>query len=202
MEFFRYHNTNCFFIKSTINEKVLAIDAGWPYTFYEYARTIKTIGYGINQIAWAIVTHFHMDHAGLISEFLSKGIKCFVFENQIDTIDQMEKTILKNYKKYVRIKKDQLTYVKTIESRKILREMGISGEVIITPEHSPDSISFISDSKEAVIGDLPPINQFMPDDTNCLMSWDLIKQKGVKTVYPSHAEIFDLQEIPLTVAST
>jgi len=72
--------------------------------------------------------------------------------------------------------------------------MGIGGEVIITTGHSPDSISFISDSKEAVIGDLPPINQFVPDDNNCLKSWDLIKQKGVKTVYPSHAEIFDYKK--------
>jgi glyoxylase-like metal-dependent hydrolase (beta-lactamase superfamily II) len=86
MEYFRYHNTNCYFIKSTITENILAIDAGWPGTLYEYARTLKTIGYSLNQLAWAIVTHFHMDHAGLISEFLTKDLsrnKCSRYKQSL-----------------------------------------------------------------------------------------------------------------------
>ena len=30
MKYFRYRNTNCFFIKSKHNDSYLAIDAGWP----------------------------------------------------------------------------------------------------------------------------------------------------------------------------
>jgi glyoxylase-like metal-dependent hydrolase (beta-lactamase superfamily II) len=87
---------------------------------------------------------------------IPKGIECFVFENQIAAIDEMERTILKNYKTYPRIKKEQLTSVKTVESRKLLKAIGIAGEVIITTGHSPDSISVILDSKEALVGDLLP----------------------------------------------
>lgn len=194
MKYFRYHNTNCFFIESKINSKLLAVEAGWPCTFYEYQRVLKTIGYTFDKVAWAMVTHFHMDHAGLISEFINSGIRCFVFENQIDSIDEMESVILKNerYKGYPLIDKNRLVYIKVSDFKRELEELGIDGEVLITNGHSPDSITYITANKEAIIGDLYPPNLIMDDDIKTIESWEKIKGKGVKKVYPSHAEIFDL----------
>ena len=77
----------------------MAVDAGWPCSLYEYARNMENIGLELKQIAWAIVTHFHMDHAGLIGEFQALGISCIVFENQ-ETIDEMERIIRKNKNEY------------------------------------------------------------------------------------------------------
>jgi len=170
----------------------LAIDAGWPCSLVEYARALKSTGHHFNQIAWAVVTHFHMDHAGLIGEFIEKGIHCLIFENQEEAIDPMERMILKTYKKYKNIDKERLIRVREDDSRNYFENIGIHGEVLITPGHSSDSITFISDAHEAVIGDLYPIDLVMPDDTASLRSWELIKGKKAKYVYPSHAPIFEL----------
>ena len=117
MLYFRYHSTNCFFVKSSLNQRLLAVDAGWPNTLYEYARNMKTIGCRLEEIAWAIVTHFHMDHAGLITDFLDRGVTCFIFENQVGAVDSMEKTILKNDKTYKLIDKGKLQHLNTKDSK-------------------------------------------------------------------------------------
>ncbi len=189
---FRYKSTNCFLLKSSNDDRLLAIDAGWPCSLHEYAQALSSTRHHFNQIAWAVVTHFHMDHAGLIGEFIEKGIQCLVFENQEKAIDPMERMILRTYKKYKRIVTERLINVRVNDSRAYYETIGIHGEVLITPGHSPDSITFISDDHEAVIGDLYPIDLVMPDDAASLKSWELIKGKKVKYVYPSHVPMFEL----------
>ena len=192
---FRYHNTNCYFLESSINDSLLAIDAGWPCTLYEYQRNMKTIGYSFKNIKWAIVTHFHMDHAGLIGEFIKEGITCYKLENQtLNDIDEMERVIIKNkeYSSYQTIDKNMLKARTIKELNNELRILGIDGEVIVTKGHSPDSITFLTKEHEAIIGDLAPINQIMENDNESLESWNSIKQKGIKKIYPSHAGLFDI----------
>ena len=192
MIYFRYKSTNCFLAQSSNDDRLLAIDAGWPCSLYEYAAALKSKGHHFDQIAWAIVTHFHMDHAGLLGEFIQKEIHCIIFENQEEAIDPMEKMILRNYKKYRNIVRERLVKVKAEGSRAFFEKIGIRGEVLLTPGHSPDSITFISDEHEAAIGDLYPIGLVMPDDAASLKSWELIKARKVEQVYPSHAPFFKL----------
>ena len=195
VKYFRYHNTNCYFIESSIDKGLLAIDAGWPCTLYGYQRAMKTIGYSFKNIKWAIVTHFHMDHAGLIGEFIKEGITCYSFENQtLNDIDEMEKVILKNkeYSAYQRIDKKRLVMTKIDDFNNEIRILGIDGEAVITKGHSSDSITFITKEHEAVIGDLAPINQIMENDKESLGNWNSLREKGAKTIYPSHANIFEI----------
>jgi ribonuclease/clavin/mitogillin len=192
MLYFRYHSTNCFFVRSSISDRLLAIDAGWPATLHEYAGCMKQIGCRFHKIGWAIVTHFHMDHAGLIGQFVNRGITCFVFENQLGTIDSMEKTIVKNDKTYKRIQKEKLVRISTRESRGILESIGVKGQVVLTDYHSPDSVTFVSDDGEALVGDLPPVG--MPDDQRYLDNWEVVRRAGAKLVFPSHTEVFRLDE--------
>jgi ribonuclease/clavin/mitogillin len=193
--YFRYKNTNCFFIESAVPNKIMAVDAGWPCSLYEYARNMKKIGLELKQIAWTIVTHFHMDHTGLIGEFQALGINCIVFENQASSIDEMERIIRKNendYPDYKAIQKEKLISVKADQSKEYFESLGIKGEVIVTTGHSMDSITYITDKDEALIGDLYPLNLVMENDTDTIASWELIRKKGVKHAYPSHANPFDL----------
>jgi ribonuclease/clavin/mitogillin len=192
MLYFRYHSTNCFFVRSSIGDRLLAIDAGWPGTRHEHAQCMKQIGCRFHQISWAIVTHFHMDHAGLVGQFLEQGITCFVFENQLGTIDSMEKTIEKNDRTYKRIQREKLVRISTKESRRILESIGVKGQVVVTDYHSPDSVTFVSDEGEAIIGDLPPVG--LPDDQHYLDNWEIVRRAGAKVIYPSHAEVFRLDE--------
>ena len=136
-----------------------------------------------------------MDHAGLIGEFINEGITCYVFENQTqDNVAEMEKVILKNqeYTAYHKIDMNKLKAMSIIEFNNEIKTLGIDGDAIITKGHSPDSITFLTKDHEAIIGDLAPINQIMENDKESLENWNSIKQKGVKTIYPSHASIFKI----------
>jgi hypothetical protein len=41
--------------------------------------------------------------------------------------------------------------------------------------------------KEALIGDLPPLGQVMPDDLASIGSWDAIRKSGAVKIFPGHA---------------
>jgi ribonuclease/clavin/mitogillin len=188
---FTYRKTNIYLIKGN-EDNLLAIDAGWPCTFFEYARAIKTTGFNIEQIQWVIVTHFHLDHAGLVGEMVSKGYRCAVFENQMGDIDAMEAMIAKKYTEYTKIDKTKLIQMKTRDSRQWLKGLGMDGEIVITPGHSNDSVSFISDEGDAVIGDLYAENLVMDSDIESLTSWQLLRSKGAKRILPAHGNEYRL----------
>jgi len=193
MKYFRYHNTNCFFIECCA-DKLLAFDAGWPCTLYEYRRCMKAIGLNFESIKIAVVSHMHMDHAGLLGEFIKANIECFILDEQMGKIDEMEGIILKNheYRDYARIEKAKLSCVSLAQLNETLVKENVQGEMIRTIGHSDDSISFVSDIGEALIGDLSPINQIMSDDAKTIASWKALKDKGAKIVFPSHADVFRL----------
>jgi ribonuclease/clavin/mitogillin len=156
---------------------------------------MKGIECSLERVAWAIVTHFHMDHAGLVGDFIERGIEFVVFETQLAWVDPMERTIEKNHKEYKRIAKSKLQAVRIEDSRSLLLGMGISAEVVATDYHSPDSVTLITDEMEAIVGDQPPAMQMMPDDARYWKTIDLLLAKGVKTIYPSHAPAYQIEEI-------
>ena len=155
---------------------------------------MKSIGLNFENIEWAIVSHMHMDHAGLLGEFIKDGIKCFAFENQIEAINEMERIILnsKEYQSYLRIEKSELESISICDFNEKLGNLGIGGKVVRTTGHSTDSISYITDNFEALIGDLYPIDLVMNDDVDSLESWNTIIDLGVEMIYPSHAEEFEI----------
>ena len=79
-------------------------------------------------------------------------------------------------------------------ARAVLAALGIKGEAIVTDYHSPHSISLILDDGEAIVGDLPSEGQRMPDDTEHMRNWELIRNEGAKIVSPSHAGVFKLED--------
>lgn len=193
MVYFRYQNTNCYLVPSIKDDGLLAFDAGWPCSLHEYARSMKVTGFRFGQIKWAIISHMHMDHAGLIRDFQDAGIECLLFESQGGGIDAMEKIISRSYREYRPILRDRFTRIRTEESRSFLRGVGIEGEVIQTPGHSDDSVSLITDEHDVLIGDLSPIAQIMPEDVKSLQSWTRIRELEAIRIWPSHAEPFALK---------
>ncbi len=193
MLYMRYHNTNCFFIKGERGDACLAVDAGWPCTLREYQRSMKSIGLGFSEITHCIVTHLHLDHAGLLGEFLECGITCFLIgEQSFQRIDDMERIIKRNHKAYRDIDKSKLAIATLAGINKSLSDAGFPGEVIATRGHSADSISYLTAGGEAIIGDLAPADQIM-DDGESEASWAMIRARGANKIFPSHGAIFALQ---------
>ena len=80
----RYKSTNCYFIDT--GGGLLAFDAGWPNTYREYKDGLKEQGYSVKNIKWLIVSHFHIDHAGLAGTLADNGVAFIVFPNQLGAI--------------------------------------------------------------------------------------------------------------------
>lgn len=169
----------------------LAIDIGWPGTMNDYGRQLRPTGKRVQDINYLIVTHFHVDHAGLVQELKDKGVKFVLFDVQIRNVAQMETMIQKKIS-YKPINLDDNIIITLPESRKFLQSIGLSGEVIHTPGHSDDSITIFLDSGDAFIGDLQPEHQIMEDDIISKNSWFRLKKLGVKSVHPGHGHSFEV----------
>jgi endoribonuclease LACTB2 len=189
---FNYQHTNYYVLPTADGKSLLAFDAGYPCSQHEYARVMKGTPFRFEQIKWAMVSHFHLDHAGLIRDFQDAGIQCLLFENQGPGIESMEMMIKRSYREYRTIFSNRFLKVKTSDSRAFLASLGIDGEIIQTPGHSDDSVSLITDAHEVLIGDLYPISQITEDDVKSHQSWARIQDLGGKYIYPSHAMPFEL----------
>lgn len=187
-----YQHTRYYFLPVGDGKSLLAFDAGYPCSLHRYARELKAVGFGLSSVKWAMASHFHLDHAGLIGEFQAAGITCLLFENQGGGIAEMERIIRPKYEGYRQIDVSGFMRVNTGESRRFLASLGIGGEVFRTPGHSDDSVSLVTDAGEALIGDLYPISQVMDDDAASLRSWGAIRDAGARSILPSHAPAFEL----------
>jgi endoribonuclease LACTB2 len=151
------------------------------------------VGFGLESIAWVAVTHFHMDHAGLVSELVERGVQCIAFENQRAAIDPMERTIRKNDKSYRLIDQSKLTLLNSAKSKGFFNQLGLNAEAVPIDYHSPDSMVYVLPDAEMVIGDLPPEGHMMPEDRRLAEAWQKIRDLGGKRIFPSHAPLFELE---------
>ena len=88
--------------------------------------------------------------------------------------------------KYVEITLHDNMMISLAESRGLLEQIGIAGEIVHTPGHSDDSVSVLLDDGSAFTGDLTA--PALIDDENGLAaaSWRLLRERGATRVYPGH----------------
>ena len=67
---------------------------------------MKRTGFRFGQIRCAMVSYFHLDHAGLVRDFQDAGIRCLLFEGQAGGIDGMQRTIAPKYPAQRMIRQD------------------------------------------------------------------------------------------------
>lgn len=141
-----------------------------------------------------IVTHFHPDHAGLAQNFKELGINLILHEGQIHFVDKLNAFFKRNQKSnFKAIETENNKVVSSVESRILLKSVGIDGEIIQTPGHSDDSISLVIDECCAFTGDLPGLALMeVYDDQTLRDSWKLIVEYNVKKIYPAHGDSYAL----------
>jgi glyoxylase-like metal-dependent hydrolase (beta-lactamase superfamily II) len=81
------------------------------------------------------------------------------------------------------------------QSRQILGQIGIAGEILHTLGHTEHCVSLLLDDGSVFTGDLPP-EAYAYDNPVALASWSLLREKGATRVYPAHGPIRLLDEIP------
>jgi endoribonuclease LACTB2 len=178
-----YHSTNYYALG--IKTGRLLVDCGWPGSMPEFTAVAKRMGLDLREIKYILVTHFHMDHAGLAQDLKNLGAKLIVMENQTDFIAPMAGQIKKDVP-YTPIRLNDNLPLKFSESRDFLANIGLDGEIIPTPGHSPDHVTLLLDDGSAFTGDLPPRFMLTEEQVELHASWDRIYQHKITRLYPAH----------------
>ena len=177
-----YRSTNYWVVGADTSR--LLVDIGWPGTLGTMKANLKRMGVRLHEICYALATHYRIDHAGLAEELKREGVPLLVLEVQVAAIPLM-KTWTKPRDKYVEVTTHGNVTISFQESRQLLGQIGISGEILHTPGHSADSVSLLLDDGSAFTGDLPP-ERYAFDNPVALSSWRLLRERGAAQVYPAH----------------
>jgi ribonuclease/clavin/mitogillin len=172
----------------------LLVDLGYPGTMGTMRARLKQMDIPLDEIRYALATHYHIDHAGLAQELKLSGVKLVVLETQVSAIPLM-KRFTKPRDHYVEISLEGNVTIPFSGSRALLADIGIPGEMLPTPGHSEDSVTLLLDDGSAFTGDLPPM-EFVWGEAGeqVKASWQRLKERGAKTIYPGHAGIRSIGE--------
>jgi len=166
----------------------IMFDAGWPSSFPTFKNIMRDNGLSPCSIRYLIISHFHPDHAGIAQIMKEHGTTLLLHECQNEAVNQINGFFVKHPDNAYRpLAPDGNRVVNSAESRELLREIGLCGEIIHTPGHSEDSVSFMLDGECAFIGDLPSLeNAGGLNNPTISKSWRKITGYRIKTVYPAH----------------
>jgi ribonuclease/clavin/mitogillin len=186
-----YDSTNYYLLEP--DNVGLLIDIGWPGTLPKLLSILKRKGVGFQKIKYLLVTHYHPDHAGLAQEMKEQGMKLIVMDSQIAYIPALGR-YMKPKDAYHEISLEGNVNLRADESRKFLSSIGVSGEIIYTPGHSDDSVTLILDEGMAFTGDLPNPMAAAGEAVSLVeSSWAKIRSYRVKTIFPAHGPLRQLE---------
>jgi endoribonuclease LACTB2 len=182
-----YRSTNYWVVSA--GRSRLLFDLGWPGTMGMLRANLRRADIPLPEIRCGLASHYHIDHAGLAQELTLARARILVFETQLPAIPSM-KAFTKPQDHYLEFETGGIVPVPFAESRAILKEIGIGGEVLPTPGHSADSISLLLDDGSAFTGDLPPEELAEAGDPDLVRAgWRALREKGARRVYPAHGPV-------------
>jgi len=192
-----YRSTN-YWVISAGNSRLL-VDLGWPGTMGTMRWNLKRMGIPLKEICYGLATHYHIDHAGLAQELKQEGMSLLVLPVQVNAISLMKKWT-KPEDNYLDITMHDNVIISFAESRKVLSQIGISGEILHTPGHSDDSVSLLLDNGAAFTGDLThPGFALERDAAVVTASWRLLRKRGATRVYPAHGRMWSIETIKKSI---
>jgi glyoxylase-like metal-dependent hydrolase (beta-lactamase superfamily II) len=143
----------------------------------------------IEELKYCMASHYHIDHAGVAEDFKETGVPLLVVDLQVEAIPLM-KQWTKPKDKYREIAMEGNIVITFEESRSLLAEIGIEGEILHTPGHSADSVSLLLDNGSVFTGDLTHEAMIGDEDAQVVAaSWQLLRDRGAKRVYPGHGQV-------------
>lgn len=170
------------------------IDAGWPDSAKAFTSIMRERGISFKDIKYLCVTHFHPDHAGLTQLIKENGATLLLHECQKNSVQEINHFFSKHPDKEYRpidIKGNRI--LTSLESRLVLKEVGIDGEMIPTPGHSEDSVSIIVNGLCAFTGDLPSLEIAEAYNNPAIKeSWRRICEYNVSYAYPAHGNRYEI----------
>ena len=191
-----YFSTN-YWVVSAGGSRLL-VDLGYPGTMGTMRARLNQMDIPLKEIRYALATHYHIDHAGLAQELKLAGVQLLVLDVQTAAIPLMKK-FTKPRDHYEEITLDGNVVISAAESRAVLEGIGIPGEILPTPGHSDDSVSVLLDNGSVFTGDLTPLEHTWGEAGEVVKgSWQRIKEKGAKRVYPAHGPVREMKPTRLS----
>ncbi len=182
-----YRSTNYWVVSA--GRSRLLLDIGWPGSMGMMRANLKRMDVPLNEIRYTLATHYHIDHAGLAQDFKLAGVPLLVLDVQVEAIPVM-KTWIKPADNYTEIMPEGNVVISCAESRSVLEEIGIPGEILHTPGHSEDSVSLLLDDGSVFTGDLTHADHLgMEDPAVVAASWRMLWERGGRRVYPAHGPV-------------
>ena len=186
-----YRSTNYWVVSAGRNR--LLVDLGWPGKVAALLANLDRMGVPLPDIRYGLATHYHIDHAGAAEDLKQKGMKLLVIDLQVDAIPLMKQST-KPADNYTEIRTHDNVVIPLSASRSLLAEAGVAGEIVHTPGHSDDSVSLVLDIGCAFTGDLTLESMAVEDDAAVVRgSWQLLRDRGVTTIYPGHGSSYYLR---------
>jgi ribonuclease/clavin/mitogillin len=182
-----YRSTN-FWVVSAGTSRLL-VDLGYPGTLGTMRANLNRMDVPLNEMRYGLATHYHLDHAGLAQELKQAGVRLLVMDAQVTAIPLLKRA-MKPSDRYVEITMHDNVTISFAESRRVLADIGIGGEIVHTPGHSDDSVSLLLDDGSAFTGDLTPPTLADGDAVRVVTeSWRLLREGGATRVYPGHGPV-------------
>ena len=185
-----YRSTNFWVVSAGTNR--LLVDLGWPGKAAALFANLDRMGVPIAELRYGLATHYHIDHAGAAQDLKLRGVPLLVTKEQVSAIPLMKQWI-KASDNYTEITTHDNVVITTSESRALLAEIGIAGEIVHTPGHSDDSVSLVLDIGSAFTGDLTMESMVATEDKDVVArSWQSLRDRGVTTIYAGHGSPYYL----------
>lgn len=185
-----YRSTNYWVVGAGTSR--LLVDLGWPGTMGRMRAELRRMDVPLEEIKYGLATHFHPDHAGLAQEFKEAGVPLLVLDVQVAAIPRM-KAWIKPREAYVEISMHDNVTIPFAESRSLLEQTGIAGEIVHTPGHSDDSVSLVLDDGLAFTGDLTHPTLICEEEAAVTTaSWQTLRERGATRVYPGHGPVWSI----------
>ena len=184
----RYSNTNTYLIKGRVCD--VLFDTGWAGTFADFCRALKEAGGTIEGIGGILISHFHPDHMGIAQQIADHGPVILAADLQLPFLHAADAVFAKEGKfPFTAIDDTAVRAFPLTESRAILSEFGIDGEILATPGHSDDSISLCLDDGTILVGDLNPLYELeCHRGTEIETSWNMLLARNPKRILYGHAK--------------
>ncbi len=182
-----YRSTNYWVVSAGTSR--LLVDLGWPGSMGQLRASLRQKDIPLEELRYGLATHYHIDHAGLAQELKAAGMPLLLIDLQVPAVPLM-KTWVKPRDRFVEITLWDNVTISCDDSRPLLAALGIQGQILPTPGHSPDSVSLVLDDGSAFTGDLThPAFIGAEDPAVVAASWQRLREKGARQIYPGHGPI-------------
>jgi endoribonuclease LACTB2 len=182
-----YRSTN-YWVISAGRSRVL-VDLGWPGTMGTMRANLGRADIPLQEIRYALATHYHIDHAGLAQDLKDAGVPLLVIDVQVPFIPLMKRHI-KPQDQFTDISLHGNVVISISETRALLDRLGIAGQILHTPGHSEDSVSVLLDDGPVFTGDLTDPRMVGAENPDVVRaSWQLLKDRGATHVHAGHGPV-------------